>query len=178
MSLDIASRYFLSGAKIPEATMPSKDLLTMRLQPRITKLATEEIIEIVDSLGGQGTYAEIIRRMDEVLARRRLLRRKGPVGDIDAEEIRHRQEMLVKEAEEVRKFRNTKRGKLESHFLPVVHNLRSSEKPMSWPSICRYLQTHYRFKVSVPYLMHSYAGWLSRVTAKQAEFSKAQDGKQ
>ena len=146
-----------------------KDILAMRLQPRIARLATEDVIEIVDNIAGQGTYAKIIRKMDEELASRRMLRRKGPVGDIDPVEIRRHQERLIEEAEEAKKFRATKRGKLETRFLPVVHNLRSSEKPLSWPSVCRYLQTHYRFKISVPYLLRSYADWLSRVNTKKAE---------
>ncbi len=146
-----------------------KDLLAMRLQPRIARLATEDVIEIVDNIAGQGIYTAIIRKMDEELASRRLLRRKGPLDGVDPVEIRRRQERLIEEAEEARKFRNTKRGKLETHFLPVVHNLRSSEKPLSWPSVCRYLQMHYRFKISVPYLLRSYSAWLSRVNAKKAE---------
>lgn len=146
-----------------------KDILAMRLQPRIARLATEDVIEIVDKVAGQGTYTAIIRKMDEELVRRRMLRRKGPFDGIDPVEIRHRQEMLIAEAEEAKKFRNTKRGKLETYFLPVVHNLRSSEKPLSWPSVCRYLQVHYRFKISVPYLLRSYSAWLARVNAKKTE---------
>lgn len=153
-----------------------KDILTIRLQPRIARLATEDVIEIVDKVAGQGTYTAIIRRMDEELARRRMLRRKGPVGDIDPVEIRHRQERLIEEAEEAKKFKNTKRGKLETHFLPVVHNLRSSEKPLSWPSVCRYLQVHYKFKISVPYLLRSYSAWLSRVSTKKAEMLSETQG--
>jgi hypothetical protein len=34
------------------ATMTSKELLALWLQPRISKLATEDIIEIVDGIGG------------------------------------------------------------------------------------------------------------------------------
>jgi len=146
-----------------------KDILAMRLQPRIARLATEDVIEIVDNIAGQGIYAKIIRKMDEELASRRLLRRKGPVGNIDAEDIRRRQELLIQEVEEVKKFKNTKRGKLETHFLPVVHNLRTSEKPLSWPTVCRYLQTHYRFKISVPYIMRAYSEWLKRIEAKKTE---------
>ncbi len=149
--------------------MQNKDLLAIRLQPRISKLATEDIVEIVDRIGGPGIYAAIIREMDKELARRRILRRKGPVGDIDAEEIRRRQELLIHEAEETKKFRNTKRGRLETHFLPVIHNLRTNDKPLSWPTVARYLQTHYRFKISVPYLMRAYSDWLRRVEAKTAE---------
>lgn len=146
-----------------------RDILALRLQPRIARLATEDVIKIVDQIAGQGTYTAIIRKMDEELAQRRMLRRKGPVGDINAVEIRRRQERLIEEAEEAKKFRNTKRGKLETHFLPVVHNLRSSEKPLSWPSVCRYLQVHYKFKISVPYLLRSYSSWLARVNAKKTE---------
>jgi ribosomal protein S28E/S33 len=149
--------------------MQNKEFLSVQLRPRICKLSTDDVIEIVDRIGGHGTYAAVIRKMDEEIAKRRILRRKGPVGGIDAEEVRRRQEKLIQEAEEVRKFRNTKRGKLESHFLAVVHCVRSSEKPMSWPTVCRYLQTYYRFKVSVPYLMRSYAEWLQRVETKKAE---------
>lgn len=146
-----------------------KDLLAMRLQPRIARLATEDVIEIVDKIAGLGTYTAIIRKMDEELARRRMLRRKGPLNGVDPVEIRHRQERLIEEAEEAKKFRNTKRGRLETHFLPIIHNLRTSEKPLSWPSVCRYLYAHYRFKISVPYLLRSYSAWLSRVNAKKAE---------
>ena len=146
-----------------------KDILAIRLQPRIAKLATEDVIKIVDQIAGLGTYVAIICQMDAELARRRVLRRKGPVGDIDPVEIRHRQERLIEEAEASRKFNGTKRGKLETHFLAVVHNLRTGEKPLSFPSCCRYLQMHYRFKVSVPYLLRSYSAWLLRVNAKKAE---------
>jgi hypothetical protein len=138
----------------------------MRLDTRIRHLSTFDLQQLVDRLFGGGAYLNLIRELDTELVKAAAIIRKGTTGKA-AQEIADKRLRLATEMQEARRYRKTKLGKLESHYLPVVHHLRTANgEGLSWPAIVRLLKIKYRFTVSVPYLCRVYDGWLQRVQGK------------
>ena len=134
------------------------NILSSGLDNRIRHLSTEDVQQVTDRLFGAGAYMQLIATLDAEIIKPVAIIRKG-TSIQDAQEIADRRVRLAVEMQQARKYRKTKLGKLQSHYLPVVHQLRKADIPMSWPSIVRFLKIKYRFSVSVPYLCRSYDDW-------------------
>lgn len=133
-----------------------KPNVSLKLDTRIRHFSTEDLQRITDRLFGTGAYIKLIISLDGELAAVAAIIRKGTTI-AGAQEIADKRIRLALEMQESRKYNKTKLGKLESHYLPIIHHLRVAGT--SWPSIVRLLKIKYRFTVSVPYLCRIYDGW-------------------
>jgi len=132
--------------------------MSSRLEKRIRHFSTEDLQAITDRLFGAEAYSQLINALDDEIARSTAVIRKGTTIQ-DAQEIADRRVRLAVEMQEARRYRKTKLGKLHSNYLPIIHQLRNADIPMSWPNIVRMLKIKYRFSVSVPYLCRVYDDW-------------------
>lgn len=137
-----------------------KPNLSLRLETRIRHLSTEDLQRITDQLFGTGAYIKLITVLDAEIIKSVSIIRKGTQLK-EAQEIADKRIRLALEMQQARKYRKTKLGKLESHYLPIVHHLR--EGNLSWPSIVRLLKIRHRFTVSQAYLCRIYDEWLKRL---------------
>ena len=137
-----------------------KPNVSLRLETRIRHLSTEDLQRITDQLFGTGAYVKLITVLDAEIIKSVSIIRKGTQLK-EAQEIADKRIRLALEMQQARKYRKTKLGKLESHFLPIVHHLR--EGNLSWASIVRLLKIRHRFTVSQAYLCRTYDEWLKRL---------------
>lgn len=139
--------------------MDKDNVSLLRMTQRIRHFSTEELQLIVDQLFGNGAYLKLINSLDAEIVKSAAIIRKGTMLK-DAQEIADRRIRLAIEMQQARKYQKSKLGKLESHYLPVIHHLRQCN--LSWPSIVRLLKVKYRFSISLPYLCRQYDIWLKR----------------
>jgi hypothetical protein len=137
-----------------------KPSVSMKLETRLRHLATEDVQRTTDQPFGSGAYVKLITQLDNDITASVAMIRKGTTI-AGAQEIADKRVRLALEMQESRKYNKTKLGKLESHYLPIIHNLRVAG--MSWPSIVRLLKIKYRFTVSVPYLCRIFDTWRKRI---------------
>ncbi len=137
-----------------------KPNVSLKLETRIRHLSTEDLRRITDQQFGAGAYVKLIIALDGELAVNVAIIRKGTTIAA-AQEIADKRLRLALEMQESRKYNKTKLGKLESHYLAIIHHLRVAGT--SWPSIVRLLKIKYRFTVSVPYLCRVYDDWFKRL---------------
>jgi hypothetical protein len=137
-----------------------KPNVSMKLVTRLQNLSTEDIQRITDRLFGGGAYANLITVLDREITASVAMIRKGTTI-AGAQESADKRLRLALEMQESRKYNKTKLGKLQSHYLPMIHHLRNAG--MSWPSIVRQLKVRHRFIISVPYLCRIYDTWQKRI---------------
>ena len=137
---------------------------SLKLENRLRHLSTEDVQRLIDRIFGIGSYGRLIAALDNEIAAAVAVIRKGTTIAA-AQELADKRIRLVLEMQQSRKYHKTKLGKLESHYLPIIHQLRVAGS--SWPSIVRLLKIKHRFTVSVPYLCRIYDGWHKRLQGNE-----------
>lgn len=133
-----------------------------QLETRLRHFSTEDVERIVVQLFGENAYIKLINTFDREIVKSASIIRKGTTNSAAQEVADHRLRLAL-EMQEARRYRKTKLGKLQSHYLPIVHHLRNAEPRMSWPNVARFLKIKYHFTVSVPYMCRAYNDWVKRI---------------
>ena len=134
-----------------------------RLDTRVNRFSTVDLKRIIENLFGVGSYVKLISTLDREALNATSTMRKGTT-ETSAQLVADQRLRLALDMQEARRYRKTKLGKLESQYLPIVHQLRTSaDRPMSWPNVVRFLKIKHRFSVSQPYLCRVYDAWRTRL---------------